>query len=68
MHTKNDFFSIKIERGRQKIEPKSLNSTSPGGLRVKIFLPAKFSEEKNNNEKKNWTCGPPNPMLSLKNL
>ena len=68
MHTKNEFFSIKIEKVRKKIDPKSLNSPSPGGLRVQIFLPAKFSKEKNNNEKKIWTCGPPNPMLSLKNL
>ena len=34
MHTKNEFFSIKIEKVRQKIDPKSFNSPTPGGLRV----------------------------------
>ena len=43
MHTKNEYFSIKIEKVRKKIDPKSLNSPSPGGLQVQIFLPAKFS-------------------------
>ena len=41
-HTKNEIFRIKIEKVKNLFYPKSFNSPYPGGLRVEIFLPAKF--------------------------
>jgi len=38
-----NFLALKLKKLEQKIDPKSLNSPSPGGLQVQIFLPAKFS-------------------------
>ena len=41
-HTENEIFRIKIEKVKNLFYPKSFNSPYPGGLRVEIFLPAKF--------------------------